>query len=521
VNVGSLSEFGNTLRPESVGKLILYDTTLRDGAQTNGLTMSLRDKLSISRKLSEFGMHYIEGGWPSSSPRDMQYFTDVKALGLRSRVAAFGMTSRSPEKDERISDLLKTGADAVTVFGKSWDLHVRDVLGVSNDENLSMVGATVDYLKSHGLEVIFDAEHFMDGYKENPAYAVDVLKAASGADVIVIADTNGGAMPWEVSAAMGEVRRAVKRTLGIHAHNDTGMAVMNTLAAVAGGATHVQGTMNGLGERCGNLDWCEFLPLASVKLGLDAGVDVRELKKVSRYVERMTGFSVPSNKPFVGESAFSHKGGVHIDAMIKNPRAYEHMSPDEVGNMTRFSLSEQVGRAGIVDAARRHGYALDKESPEAKALAGMVKEKQVVTDAEMFLMLAELVGGKREPFGSLAYETKVSSDGTAKSEIKMTVDGEVIHEISEGVGPVHAMDLAMRKALSKKFSVDALSLTNFRVRIVNQEKATAAAVEVFIEFRANGDSWSTSGVSDDIIKASEEALIKGYRYYLLKSGGQK
>jgi 2-isopropylmalate synthase len=356
-----LSEIGRKLSPESVEKLVLYDTTLRDGAQTRGLNLSLEDKLSISRKLSEFGVHYIEGGWPSSNPRDMNYFREVKSLGLKCKVAAFGMTSRNPARDAKISDLLKTEADVITVFGKSWELHVKDVLGITNEENLRMVSRTVDYIKSHGFKVFFDAEHFLDGYKTNRDYALAVIEAASGADALVLADTNGGAMPWEVESAMSDVSALVKKDIGMHAHNDTGMAVMNTLVAVANGASHVQGTVNGLGERCGNMDWCEFLPLAGLKLGLKLDVNMKRLYRLSRYLERMTGFSLSRNKPFVGLNAFSHKGGVHIDAMMKNPKAYEHMSPQDVGNVTRFSISELVGRSGVIEAARRHGYEIEKK----------------------------------------------------------------------------------------------------------------------------------------------------------------
>jgi 2-isopropylmalate synthase len=504
-----------------ISNLVLYDTTLRDGAQTRGLSMSLADKLSISKKLSSFGVHYIEGGWPSSNQRDMEYFEKVKGLSLSAKTAAFGMTAKDPAKDPQVAGLLKAGADVVTVFGKGWELHVKDVLKISNDENLRMISSTVEYLKAHGLTVFFDAEHFFDGYKANPSYALAVMEAASasGADALVMCDSNGGALPWEVAAAVTAVREKLKiKELGIHAHNDTGMAVMNALAAVSCGARQVQGTVNGLGERCGNTDWCEFLPLLGIKLGVKLPVDMKGLYALSRYVERMTGFSLAANKPFIGENAFSHKGGVHIDAMLKNPRAYEHMSPDEVGNATRFSLSEQVGRSGVTEAAGRFGYHIAKGSPEATRLTDMVKENQATTEAEFFLMLEDAAGGKRHPFELLSYETEVSSDGRAKTEVKMKVGGEVLHEISEGVGPVHAMDLAIRKALGKKFSVEGLRLTNYRVRIVNQEKATAASVEVFIEFRTDSETWSASGVSDDIIKASEEALLKGYRYYLLKCG---
>jgi 2-isopropylmalate synthase len=520
VNAGSWSEIGSDfISPKHVKNLVLYDTTLRDGAQTHGLKFSLEDKLSISRRLSDFGFHYIEAGWPSSNPTDRQYFREAKGLGLKSKTAAFGMTSPKPADDNMIKDLVRTKADVITVFGKAWDLHVKDVLRVSLKENLRMVSGTIDYLKSKGFTVFFDAEHFFDGYKANPDYALKALEAAQAAETVVLCDTNGGTMPWDVARAVRDVRERFSGRLGIHAHNDTGMAAVNSLAALGNGVTHVQGTVNGLGERCGNLDWCEFLPLVGAKLGIRLGVKMKNLFRLSRYVMRMTGFSLARNKPFVGTNAFSHKGGVHIDAMLKNPLAYEHMSPDVVGNRRLFSLSEQAGRAGVVDAAKIHGYDLGKEHPAVRKIMETMNEGMITTDAELFLLLSEKVDGRRRPFELLGYETAVSSKGDAKTEVKVRVDGETFHEIAEGVGPVHSLDLALRKALSKRFDVEKLGLTNYRVRILNQEKATAAIVEVFIEFRAGDSAWSTSGASDDIIKASKDALIKGYNYYLLKNGG--
>lgn len=501
------------------GTISLYDTTLRDGAQTQGVTFSLEDKLAIGKRLSEYGIAYIEAGWPSSNPRDKKLFSEIKNRGFRSKIAAFGMTSSAPKKDKKIEDLIETEADVLTIFGKSWDLHVNDVLKVSLEENLEMISETVDYLKSHQFTVFYDAEHFFDGYKSKPEYALKTLEAASNADTIILCDTNGGTMPWEVDGAIREVSEKIRNPLGIHAHNDSGLALMNTLTAVRNGAIQVQGTMNGLGERCGNLDWCEFLPVATVKLGVDLKVDLSKLSQISTYVERMTGFSLPQNKPFVGENAFSHKGGVHIDAMVKNSYAYEHIDPSVVGNKRTFILSEQVGRAGVVEATKRYGYDVDKKHPVVLEVMEKIKEKQNFTDAELFLLLAKKIGGRKEPFELLEYETEVRSAGNAKTATKIRVGDETLHEISEGVGPVHSLDMALRKALGKFYAIEEVHLSNFRVRIINQNMATAAKVEVFIEFKANGDSWSTSGVSDDIIKASKDALINGYRYYLLKING--
>ncbi|MBN1896476.1 MAG: citramalate synthase [Candidatus Aenigmarchaeota archaeon] len=519
MNAGSWNEVTDFISPKNAKKLILYDTTLRDGAQTHGLKFSLDDKLSISGKLSDFGFDYIEAGWPSSNPRDKKYFENVKGMGLKAKSAVFGMTSPSPGKDKKIDDLLKTEADVITVFGKSWDLHVKDVLRMSPDKNLRMVSDTIEYLKSHDFRVFFDAEHFFDGYKANPDYALKVLDAAKSAEALVLCDTNGGSMPWEIEKISCAVSKAVSSEIGVHMHNDTGMAVMNTLSAMRNSAFHVQGTMNGLGERCGNMDWCEFLPLTGIKLGMKLDIDMKKLFSLSRYIVRMTGFSLAKNKPFIGANAFSHKGGVHIDAMLKNSRAYEHMNPDDVGNSRLFSLSEQSGRSGIVDAAGRHGYSLGKNDPLIIEMMEVMNRGEVTTDAELFLMLSEKINRKKDAFSLVSYETAVSSKGVAKTEVKVSVGNDTFHEIAEGVGPVHSLDVALRKALSKKFSVDNLKLTNYRVRIINQDKATAAIVEVFIEFRAGDKSWSTSGASDDIIKASRDALIKGYNYYLLKNGG--
>jgi 2-isopropylmalate synthase len=431
------------------------------------------------------------------------------------------MTSASPANDKAIKALADSGAGVVTIFGKSWDLHVKDVLKVSLDENLRMISETVDYLKAKGFRVFYDAEHFFDGYKANPAYALSTLKAASKADVIVLCDTNGGTMPWETDAITKDVFAKIRKPFGIHAHNDSGFAVMNSLIALKNGATHAQGTMNGLGERCGNLDWCEFLPVVSIKMGMKLGIDLSRLLEFSTYVQRLTGISLPKNKPFVGESAFSHKGGVHIDAIIKNPKSYEHVDPEMVGNKRLFILSEQAGRSAIVESARRHGYALGKNDPVVLEIMESMKEKQKFSDAELFLLLAKKIDGKQSPFELVGYETEVRSTGNAKTEIKVRIGKETLHEIAEGVGPVHSLDMALRKALENFYDMRNVSLSNYRVRIINQEKATAAKVEVFIEFKANGDSWSASDVSDDVIKASENALVKGYKYYLLKSGTLK
>ena len=507
-------------RPSHENKVLLYDTTLRDGAQTEGVNFSLEDKISVAKRLSGFGFDCIEGGWPSSGRKDIEFFRQAKDIGLKSDIAAFGMTSKDPGSDKKIEDLMKTEADILTIFGKAWDLHVKHVLGVSEQENLRMVSDTIDFLKSSGFRVFFDAEHFFDGYKRNPLHALKVLGAAEEASAVILCDTNGSALPWEVGEAVAAVSENIRVPLGIHAHNDSGMAAVNSLTALKAGAVHVQGTVNGLGERCGNADWCEMLPLMTEKMGLKHAADNSRLMKISRYVEQVSGFNVAKNKPFVGANAFSHKGGVHIDAMIKNPLAYEHMNPEKVGNTRSFSLSDQAGRAGIMESAKRHGFEVQKDDDVVIEAMEKVKGEEYVTDAELFLFFHRKLGKGKEPFRLQDYETSVSSEGTAKTAIKLEAGGREFHEIAEGVGPVHSLDMALKKALENMFDVGNVRLSNFRVRILDSEKATAARVEVFISFRAEDMSWSASGISDDVIKASGEALIKGYKFYLLKKRGE-
>ena len=394
---------------------------------------------------------------------------------------------------------------------------MREVLRIELERNLEMIRETIGFLKSLGFEVHFDAEHFFDGYKSNKDYALKTLKAAGKADVIILCDTNGGTMPWEISGIMKDVRGRIDNMLGIHAHNDSGMAVINSIVALGCGVRHLQGTFNGLGERCGNMDWCEMLPILSEKIGMKLKQDISKLYRLSKYIERITGFNLAKNKPFVGENAFSHKGGIHIDAMIKNSSTYEHIDPAVVGNTRNFLLSEQVGRAGIVEAARRHGFRFKKEDPVVMDIYREIKDIQNFTDAELYLAIVKRVKETSEPFKVVSYDTEIKSDRGCKTDVKILIDREEFHEISEGVGPVHSFDMALRKGISKRYDIEGVKLSNFRVRILDSHKATAAKVEVYIEFVCNGMRWSTRGVSDDIIRASEEALVKGYKYYLLKS----
>jgi len=500
---------------ETPKKLVLYDTTLRDGAQTPHVNFSLEDKLSITQKLSDFGIPYIEGGWPSSNPRDREYFKKVRDLSLNSKIVAFGMTSKNPKNDKNIEELIKSEADVITIFGKSSQMHVKDILRISLEKNLEMISETIDYLISAGFTVFYDAEHFFDGYKENSDYALQTLEAAKKAKYIILCDTNGGSLPWEVYNITKEVSKKIKNSLGIHAHNDSGLALANTLQAI-NFVEQVQGTINGLGERCGNLDFCEFLPIVQLKLGIKVVDNLEKLMDLSKYVERLTGFSVPKNKPFVGENAFTHKAGVHVDGVMKNSKSYEHIDPKLVGNRRAFTLSEQSGRANILVIAKQYGYNLSKDDKRVVEILKMVKNGRSFSDTDVFLLLCKKIDKKQDPFKILDYKVITTINGRAEALIKIKVGGKVLYEKSRGVGPVHALDLALRKALRKFFDMDDVKLVNYKVRILNEEKATAATVEVFIEFKANSDKWYTIASSSNIIKASGEALVKGYKYYLLR-----
>jgi 2-isopropylmalate synthase len=395
-------------------------------------------------------------------------------------------------------------------------MHATEVLKVTLERNLQMISETIDFLRQSGFKrVFYDAEHFFDGYRENPEYALQTLEAARKADCIILCDTNGGSMPPEVHSITKRVSGAVRNPLGIHSHNDSGLALANSLAALDF-ARHVQGTINGLGERCGNLDLCEFIPIVQLKMGMKAVERLEGLKELSRYVERLTGFSIPKNKPFVGENAFRHKAGVHVDGIMKNHRSYEHILPEAVGNERLFTISEQAGRSNVLVAARKFGYELDKNDSRVARILEEVKRRRIFSEAELFILLSREIDKKPEPFELLDYRTSVSKDGTAEASVELRVGKEVLHEISRGVGPVHSLDLTIRKALKRFFDIEKVRLTNYRVRILNEERATAATVEVLIEFRANGESWYTIASSDDVIKASGEALVNGYKYYLLK-----
>ncbi|MBI1992207.1 MAG: citramalate synthase [Candidatus Omnitrophica bacterium] len=514
-------------------RIELYDTTLRDGAQTEGISYSVQDKLRITEKLDGLGVQYIEGGWPGSNPKDAEFFRAARRLRLKTaRLAAFGSTRRAVRaaNDANLKALLKADTAVVTIFGKSWDLHVRDVLKIGLEDNLTVIEDSVGFLKRHGRLVIFDAEHFFDGYKENRTYALKTLQAAltGGADAIVFCDTNGGSLPDEITEIINASKPGLRVPLGIHAHNDSDLAVANSIAAVRAGVSQIQGTMNGYGERCGNANLVSLVGILKLKMGLDCLPDARfkELTETSRYVAEVSNMAQRANQPFVGEAAFAHKGGVHVNAVLKNPRTYEHIEPSTVGNERKILVSELSGRSSLVFKAKGLALDLSKETPEAKRLLKLLQQLEhqgyhfEAAEGSLELLL------KRElkqvkPFFTLdrfrVIMEKRDRRLVSEATIKVRVNGVPEQTAAEGDGPVNALDNAIRKALKRFYPTLAeMHLTDFKVRVLNEKAGTAAKVRVLIQSQDAHDSWGTVGVSENIIEASWQALADSIEYKLLK-----
>jgi 2-isopropylmalate synthase len=512
----------------------LFDTTLRDGTQSERVSFSLEDKLKVVEKLDELGIDYIEGGWPGSNPKDAEFFKKVKALKLKAKIVPFGSTRRAgvaPDEDKNLKALLDAQTEAVCIFGKSWDLHVKDALKTTLKENLEMIYDSVQFLKEKGKEVIYDAEHFFDAYKDDREYAIKTLKSAEygGADVIVLCDTNGGTMPFEIEEVMKAVKQVIKTPLGIHAHNDSDTAVANTLAAVKMGATHVQGTINGYGERCGNANLCSIIPNLKLKLGIDCVTDeqLQRLTEISRYVTEIANLSLMPNLPYVGTSAFAHKGGIHVDAVQKNPKTYEHVEPEIVGNTQRILVSELSGRANVVSKAREFGFQLEKDTPETTKILEKLKEKENEgyqyegAEGSFELLIREVLNHDREFFDLEGFRVIVErqKDGRmlAEATVRVEVEGEEFYMAAEGDGPVNALDTALRKALYRFYpSLKEMHLKDYKVRVLDEKRGTAAKVRVLVESGDKTGSWGTVGVSENIIEASFEALVDSIVYKLLK-----
>jgi 2-isopropylmalate synthase len=526
--------------------ILLYDTTLRDGTQGEKINFTALDKLKIARKLDDLGIHYIEGGWPGANDKDRDFFETARHEKFKNaRMVAFGATHKfgiKAEEDRHLNAIINCGAPVGTIFGKTWDLQVKKILRIKLKENLDLIRESVEYLKAHRLEIQYDAEHFFDGYKDNSAYALETLTAAyeGGADALILCDTNGGTLPHEVEAIIGEVRRHLKKirrdkngdvSIGIHCHNDSGLAVASSIAAVRAGAVIVQGTINGYGERCGNADLTNIIPVLKLKMGYPCISDenLAKLRKVSLYVSETANMMPLDSRPFVGKSAFAHKGGLHVNAIMKEPRTYEHVNPELVGNRRRVLVSDMSGKSNIEYKARELGIDLEKNGIDSREIISEIKRLeqggyQFEAADGSFQILVEKLSKKFKPLFDLesfrvTIEKNKDRPCYSHATIKISVQGEV-EEITaaEGHGPVSALDNALRKALNHVYAnvLDPVHLVDFKVRVLDGRDGTGAKVRVLIESRDEDSIWSTIGVSEDIIEASWQALADSFQYKLDK-----
>ncbi|TAL15927.1 citramalate synthase [bacterium] len=515
----------------------IYDTTLRDGTQSEDIAFSAEDKLRVAKKIDELGVHYIEGGWPGSNPKDIKFFELARKEHFQNaRLCAFGSTCRAdttPSKDANIQKLLKAGTPVVTIFGKSWDMHVREALRIDEERNLEIIERSVWYLKSRVEEVLYDAEHFFDGYKANPGYAMETVRAAvrGGAEVIVLCDTNGGTMPWEIEEIVGEVLRETGAVVGIHCHNDSELAVANSLVAVRAGAAHVQGTMNGYGERCGNANLVSIIPNLALKQKIDTipAEKLALLRETSRFIDELANVTHNKHQPFVGDSAFAHKGGVHVSAVLRNALTYEHIDPSLVGNRQRILLSDLSGKASILSKAKQIGLEINEKDPAAVQILNELKRLEEEgfmyegAEASFEMLFKKQLGLHRKFFDLLGFrviDEKRAGDRTPFSEaaIMVKVGDEIEHTAAIGNGPLNALDCALRKALEKFYpSIKDIRLTDFKVRVLSGSggTGTGARVRVLIESSDGKNSWGTVGVDENIIQASYMALVDAIEYKLL------
>lgn len=504
----------------------ILDTTLRDGAQTVNVSFTLKDKIRISQALDGLGVDYIEGGWPGSNPKDEEFFKEIAKTSLtHSKVAAFGSTMKKggrPKNDPNLNAILKSGTEVAVIFGKSWTLHVDEVLKVSKQENLDLIRDSVSFLKSSGLTVIFDAEHFFQGFLHDRDYALKAVRAAeeARADVITLADTNGGTVPNQVFEATAEAVRNLKTKIGVHMHNDIGCGVANSIMGVTAGATHVQGTINGIGERTGNADLIQIIPTLDLKLGLKVltgSESLKRLRSVSKLVYEMAGLPPNPYQPYVGENAFAHKAGVHVDAILKNTRAYEHVDPELVGNTRTVAISELSGTANLVNYAKEAlGVKADKSDARLRKALAEIKEMERqgysfdLAPASALLVLMKHLGLHRKLI-SMEYWKVISESPLSIGMVKTNSSLRV----AEGVGPVHAVESALREALIKNFpQLSNVALVDYRVILPGEVKNTESTVRVTIEFSDRNQKWRTIGVSTNVIEASLTALLDGFDYYL-------
>ncbi len=524
-----------------MAKIQLYDTTLRDGAQQEGISFSVADKLKITQKLDELGIHFIEGGWPGANPKDTEFFIKAQKLNLKHAVlVAFGSTKHPDSnvgKDANLLALVEAKTKVVTIVGKSWDLHVTQVLEISLENNLRLITESIALLKSKGLTVFFDAEHFFDGYKANPEYAVQAVEAAAkaGADCAVLCDTNGGALPSEIITAIDAVRKAVTVPLGIHVHNDGELAVANSLTAIQAGAIQVQGTINGYGERCGNANLCSIIPALKLKLGIDCITDeqLARLTEVSHYVAELANLAPSGHLPYVGTSAFTHKGGLHVSGLLKWDESYQHINPELVGNRPKVVVSELSGKSNIIYKAKELGITLPSKGKQVRQVLEQIKLMESrgfqYEDADasfelllhrahpeykpLFELIDFMVVVERHRRPSKEDESELLSEAT----VKVKVGDRIMHTAAEGNGPVNALDRALRKALLEFYpDLTVIELVDYKVRILEESAGTASQVRVLIEFSDGQRQWRTVGSSTNIIEASWLALADSLEYWLIK-----
>jgi len=515
--------------------IVLYDALLREGPQTQGITMSVTDKLRIAQALDGLGLPYLEGGWPGANPKDSAFFLQAKKLRLKARLAAFGMTRRAQLKasqDPSLLNLLKAGTRTITIVGKTWDFHVTRALNIPLEKNLEIIFDTVKFLKSRVDEVFFDAEHFFDGYADNPDFSLRCLEAAqsAGADCLVLCDTNGGSLPERVRETVGRVKaRFPDVDLGIHCHNDSDLSTANTLVALESGVSQVQGCVNGYGERVGNTNLTSLIPtlLLKKKWTLSKPIALKRLTEVSRRVDEILNLTPRASAPYVGQSAFTHKGGMHISAVQKATRAYEHVDPTLVGNLRKLVLSDQAGLSAVLHQAGAKRLKLGKDTPEAKAVIETVKKLEGEgyqfegAEASFDILLKKALGHHRNFFRLIGFRVIVENRGDGKlvteATIKVDVNGMVENTVGEGDGPVNALDNALRKALTKFYpTLKDVHLTDFKVRVLDVKDGTAAKVRVLIESRDQKDQWGTVGVSENILEAAWLALVDSIDFKLLK-----
>jgi len=513
----------------------IYDTTLRDGTQGESVAFTVQDKLRVARKLDDFGISYIEGGWPGSNDKDAEFFSRAASQTWHTaKIAAFGSTAHPgnpPDSDPNLQALLNAATPVVTIFGKSWDFHVTTALRIPLNRNCELIKASVSYIKSKGREVVYDAEHFFDGFSANPEYALQTLRAAEegGAEILVLCDTNGGSLPAHIQNAIRRVQSAVKLPLGIHCHNDSELAVANTLAAVECGIVQVQGTMNGYGERCGNANLCSIIPNLEIKMGHSViGPErLKRLTSTSRFISQIANLPHRKDLPFVGESAFAHKGGVHVSAVIRDAATYEHVTPERVGNARRVLVSELSGKSNLLFKAREMNLKISENEEKLRPALNRIKKLEnqgyefEAAEASVRVLLETALNGEKEFFtiDNFRVVTNMHRSGEVTSEatVKIRVGDRFVHTVAEGDGPVHALDKALHAALNQFFkSLHCLQLTDYKVRVLEGSQGTGSKVRVHIQQTDGEESWTTVGVSEDILEASYHALADGVRYKLLK-----